>query len=294
MLLSRVPTSYHSSITRFFYLNRTKQWGSPFLGVITLPALLAYLQYFLPKLQKHTLRITTFQKYLASLKAFHTYNGLAWDLLNHPIVISFLKVEVHQIPQPQTKQGYCVTYSDLVKAASSTNLSNLDQVVTLTIAIVLFSSLGRVFEILHPASHPQMPYSCLQYDVSDYRIFLLRPKTTKTYSQFLFPIRLPSPINPQHWLIIYNSIRPSSSPNLWCSTSGERISSSWFLTSFKELASLPPSVTLDCTSFRSGGATYLSDKVPMDKIILLGRWDSNAYIRYMRQLPSTMFRLLSF
>ena len=48
---------------------------------------------------------------------------------------------------------------------------------------------------------------------------------------------------------------------------------------------------LDVSAFRAGGATYLLNHgYPIQTIQLMGRWDSDAFRRYIRTLPDVFLK----
>ena len=91
----------------------------------------------------------------------------------------------------------------------------------------------------------------------------------------------PLPIFKQY-LKSHNAIFPHL-PDLWLTQAGKIPTWSWFIT---KLCVLFPSDNVAGHSLRAGGATALAlAGTPLDRIQMIGRWSSQAFLIYLRQNP---------
>ncbi len=72
-------------------------------------------------------------------------------------------------------------------------------------------------------------------------------------------------------------------PNIWLTEAGKIPTRSWFIT---KLRTIFPADNVAGHSLRAGGATALAlAGTPLDRIQLIGRWSSEAFLIYLRQNP---------
>ena len=278
--LKGLSRKYIAVVTRFFRLAAKLNWPQAHLKEITTDALLQYLRYLTPSVWSKKLRIGSIKSYLSALKEYHLINGVNWKAHQQPLVVAAIKA-LNRIPTAPSTQGYAISLDDMLSASKNVVWSNWIDVITMTIANILFCSLGRTYELLHAPSHPPMLSKSLIFDHQNTRIFLERPKINANHSQFLTPLNIPR-LEPIAWIIRFLALKPKSA-NLWTHSDGSRFTSQQFNAHFKVLAKLHQNTILDPSSFRAGGTTLLvSSKQNLELIRILGRWNSNAFYRYIR------------
>lgn len=267
-------------------------------GPIPVPFLLAFAQQLYNRAKVRNITFATMKSYIGALRNVHIYNGWSTMAFSDARVLQFShfapKRSNHIIaPAVLPRTRHIVTIRDFQRAVQTVIQSGFQyaDVVILTASLVAFTTLARTYELLHAPTRPDT----LSWDrvsraaSSDFRIALLHPKVLRDYTQVLQPFRLNAPINPHQWLQKLSELRVSVT-NMWCLQDGTRIYTRDLLTKFAALANLNPN-QLDESSFRAGGATYLiSIGWSFDHLQLFGRWDSDAFKVYIRQLPDAFYR----
>ena len=240
------------------------------------------------------------EKYIGHLRQFHIVHGFSLIHFNHHTITQIMKFTLRRvIPRysPPPPHQTHVTLQNLFTAARATahDMSYTNVVVT-TIACLCFGGLFRTYELLHALEHPDvLPWSSctlVPEGRGAFRISLARPKRHgEEARQTVQPLALPSPANPQVWLLHLKSIRKFEN-HMFATESGARLTHATFIVHFARLAGLNPA-HLDVSSFRAGGASYLAEKgVSLEVIQFFGRWGSNAFKRYIRSNAGTFMPFL--
>jgi hypothetical protein len=277
-----------------FYRESQKQgWGAEFGNPIPLQSLIAYIDWQLQKCRNNTLSKDSFGHYIHSLSEYHRYNAWSLSVFSQKEIIQRTRFQLKNIPIYYNFQSRPIVNYETLRAAALNVLArgcHHDDVVVLTIAITAFSSLARTYELLHPPHYEPMQWSCLYRTPSGaFRIRLPHPKVHKGYLQELQPISLPFPLNPTYWLSLLATHANSHYP--WHLHNGQRLQTTDFLSLFSNLANIHPSKT-DVSAFRAGGATFfLNHGYSIPTIQLMGRWDSDAFRRYIRTLPDAFLNV---
>ena len=130
-------------------------------------------------------------------------------------------------------------------------------------------------------------FSDISVEASHYTILLKQSKTDKfSEGTPVFVAKTNSMFCPFNSMIRYLAVRPMSSPHdpLFRTIDGHPMTRAWFGTKLRELClscGLPPEVYTP-HSLRIGAATTAALFVPSSTIKSLGRWSSEAYVRYIR------------
>ncbi len=109
--------------------------------------------------------------------------------------------------------------------------------------------------------------------------------------QYLVPMRWKLFLNPQHWIRLL-IMATKDQEYIWTLCDGTLANSIWFRKKFTDAIKTPKLVG-EC-SFRAGGASFLlREGFPPEHIRVLGRWDSDAWTRYIRAHPQILQSVLS-
>ena len=261
----------------------------------SLDFLLSYTKSLLQRVARKEILHSTFRAYISHWKTYFKVYG--WNIK------TFERVELHNITHfglrqlpvnylRTKKNRFLITVPLLrrVCLAVQHNGFRHDDVVIISLALVAFFGLVRTYELLHSPTHPE-PMDWTQVSLTakyDFRITLSHPKINKSYTQYIQPIRQDGILNPHHWLTILQTFT-GTSKNMWHSSTNSRLYTADFLSSFARLANIPAE-SLDCSSFRAGGATFLLHSGYSHSFIkTFGRWDSESFVVYLRSLPDAFY-----
>lgn len=263
-------------------------------AVPSLVSLVKWARRLLEKVKQNKMQHATVLRYFQSLKNYFKYYGIDSQVFRHPSLIKLLDFALRRIPVRYThKYRYTIYPEDLERAAKEAlTTGNPTDVMTVTFAIVAFTSLARTHELVHAPRHQPLTWANVhQTRNQKYRFLLQQPKTHKGYNQYLEPFNLHHPINPHQWIERLKKITGGSGIIFNLLLNSARPTTRSMLNNFGRLAQVNPKL-LDSSSFRAGGATYLLQKGCSDaQIMRFGRWDSKAYTRYLRTLDDAFCNL---
>lgn len=281
-----------------FIISLHKKYPEITLGLEpSLEFLTKYASSLLQQVRLNTIKHSTFKKYFSYLNIYFIHNNWSNEVFRSNALRSITTYSLRSIPinyLPAKNPRLLITLKTLETACQSTISSKYkhDDVVITTCALVCFFGLARTYELLHPLKYNDtMNWTHVsETPMGDHRITLTHPKITKYYTQYIQPIRHDGILNPQLWLTILNTLTSNKS-DMWQLSSGSRLSTNSFLSSFAQLAKINPT-SLDCSAFRAGGATYLLHSGYSHTFIkTFGRWNSDSFIVYLRTLPDAFYHI---
>jgi hypothetical protein len=190
-----------------------------------------------------------------------------------------------------TREDLLVVYNNLVSSPSHDDRLFLSQLLS------GFDALLRLGELVWPDKIALRSYrklsmrTSVQWHPDAYSFSLQKTKTDRIFEGNRVVVRnhaAPDPFGP---FVAYLKSRDSLFPNraeLWLRENGCVPTRTWFL---HRLRSYFPHDTAG-QSIRAGGATDLASRgFPPDAIMLIGRWLSNDWRKYVRRHPALMHAL---
>jgi hypothetical protein len=261
----------------------------------SLAFLLSYAHSLLQRVANREILHSTFRAYMSHLRTYFKIHG--WNMQTFDRVelqnITYFRLRRIPVNYLRTKSSRHLITVSLLRTVCLTTQKNgfrHDDVVITTLALVAFFGLVRTYELLHSPTHPEtMDWSQVSLTAqSDFRITLSHPKINKSYTQYIQPIRQDGILNPHHWLTNLQTFT-GGSKDMWHSSTNSRLYTTDFLSSFARLANIQAN-SLDCSSFRAGGATFLLHSGYSHSFIkTFGRWDSESFVVYLRSLPDAFY-----
>jgi hypothetical protein len=283
--IENVSNRYQSTVKNFFRLSERKKWNARAGFAIDVDSLCKFASHY-----EGRVTINTFASYISALKAYHISNNVQWNIPSTLVYRNYIKAIKFKLSEI-TNQDYSVTLEDLHKFLKTLNNREHNDLVAGCIATCLFFGITRCSEIFPPKDASTTCSQVLHFDGSNYCIRLLNPKIKKSYHQYLVPMRWKIFVNPQYWLRLLIA-SPCKFDFLWTLDSGKMATSLWFRTLFSQSTNTPKLVG-EC-SFRAGGTSFLlKEGIPPEHIRVLGRWDSDAWTRYIRSHPQILQSVLS-
>jgi hypothetical protein len=160
-----------------------------------------------------------------------------------------------------------------------------------------FNALLRLGELVWPDTIAHRSYrklsmrTSVQWHAHAYSFWLPKSKTDRIFEGNRILVRSHTTPDPHPPFISYLKSRDALFPNraeLWLHENGHVPTRAWFL---RRLRSYFPHDTAG-QSIRAGGATDLASRgFPPDSIMLIGRWLSDDWRKYVRRHPALMYAL---
>jgi hypothetical protein len=240
----------------------------------------------------------TLAEYLSTLCAIHVDNGIDWKDIRYDFrIIRQVKLINRNPANPPhiTKQDYSISHKQMIRFCSSLDTQNHNHVVAGAIATSLFWGLGRVPELIHSHIHSRLSLPSIIPHITEdggrlFKIFLERPKVWKPYSQYITPVLSNDNSAAAYWLTLLNILSPNNYTSPWQLNNVTHADSAWLYRLFS--AAVPESTgLLGPCSFRAGGFSHmLSIGYDFRLLASLGRWDSDAVERYLRNHPDVIVK----
>jgi hypothetical protein len=247
-----------------------------------MPITFELLESFYHRLKKKV-NAGTWNTYVSKLKLYHTLHNLQWTIPNTVKYKRLIKTnrKYTKLSLP-TNQDHEITLNELTKFITQLNIQDHDHLIFGSLATILFFGLGRVSDLLFYHEERQgMNLSSIQVNGGDYIFLVEHPKIFKTYTQYLTPIRANGKLLYRRWISLLLHSTHLNKRRPWTTRDGIQVSSRSFRKVFTDLVGCP---MIGESSFRAGGATHLAQKgMPIDFIKILGRWDTDAFMRYIRR-----------
>jgi hypothetical protein len=157
----------------------------------------------------------------------------------------------------------------------------------------LFWGLGRVPELIHAREHWRMSIGSIHKSpLGLWQILIERPKVLKDSPQILTPLESDKQTRANTWITILMCDIPKGFTSPWQISKTLHATTDWFYSNIRkhlgrDLENLGPS------SFRAGGLTHMASMgLSLDHLQILGRWDSPAWKRYLRNHPWVLSEIL--
>jgi hypothetical protein len=290
-----LPKNYSEVVKAATRLAVDRNWHLEDSGEFTLEATLAYIEHMQNKARSGKVKVATIKSYLSAIEYGHLHNGIKWKARTHHKVrfaIRQLKKD-KKIPQQIPTQDYEFKFCDLEELCSRLDSSKREDVIVGALATCLFWALGRVPELLHAEEHDRLKIGAFHKSpIGLWQILLERPKVIKDTVQILTPVESDKQTRANTWITILLFDIPKGYSSPWQLSKRSHASSKWFFGEIqrhlgRSIRGLGPS------SFRAGGLTYLASRgLSLDHLQLLGRWDSSAWKRYLRNHPWVLSEIL--
>lgn len=290
-----IKAKYAKVISTVFSANQTHGWDHP-SQVITPKFYVGWLGWMANRLRTGEIRRSTINTYNTAIKKFVLASTNDWAALVAGPEYRRIwdAITTHTSLEP-SRQDYPITRQDLATICSKLPALDSTAVACATIATFLFHSLGRVSELLHSPEAPPLTSQSLHAIKegnglrTTYKFLLQRPKIRTGEDQWLDPIESNycSPSTDPHSLLFhYLDLRKRKGEDdltknsvMWITSEGTPLTAKMF----KKYILKVTGHTIGECSFRAGGATMLAAlRVPFEDIRRLGRWQSDAFERYIR------------
>lgn len=295
-------STYAAIINRYEKLAIENEWknGNKTIWPISRENLTRFITYLYPRVTPSTIT-----SYLCALKYHHNMYHMEWNCIRYdPLIKQLLKtIEDNHTFKP-TQQKEHITRDQLRDIKGKLCLENPDDLVFWSVALVAFYGLARLGELL-PKSHQDImkvpTIQALKFEKAHTGTFaIIQLPRTKNHKVTERPTLIINPTNddlcPIHVLKKYailrtNSIHASGSKILFTRANGNMATKGWFINILK---SLLPNANVAGHSFRAGGTTELVIRgVHLPLVQRIGRWSSDAFLKYIRTHPATIAAILT-
>jgi hypothetical protein len=293
--LNELSRNYRAVVKSAIKLATSRNWYLETTGEFPVNTTLAYLEHLHTKARQGKVKVSSILSYMSALENAHLQSGIKWRARTD-YQVKFKMKEIKKdrsIPQRFIQQDYEFTFKDLTLFCKSLDVSRLEDVVAGALASTLFWSMGRVYEVLHTAEAPRLSIRTVhQSPLGLWQILLERPKVMKETIQILTPVESDGITRANTWLTILMEEQKGRHKSPWQLNMQKHADTDWFYNKLrtnmgKSMEGLGPS------SFRAGGLTHMASVgVPLDQLQLLGRWESDAWKRYLRNHPWVISRIM--
>jgi hypothetical protein len=293
--ISKLSRNYRAVVMAAVKRAENMSWPLEASGEFTVSATLSYLEFLREKARNGLLLVSTINSYMSALEAAHLLTNIKWKARKDFRVKFALKSirKDKQIPQKVPLQNYEFTFKDLEMLCRGLDPSRHDDVITGALATCLFWAMGRVPELIHAKEHRRLNSRTVHRSpLGLWQILLERPKVLKDQVQILTPVESDGVTRANTWITLLIDSKPLSYSSPW--QRGDRLhaDTAWFYAKLRKILK-KPLLDLGPSSFRAGGLTHLASRgIPLDHLQLLGRWESDAWKRYLRNHPWVLSQII--
>jgi hypothetical protein len=290
-----ISRNYKAVVKAAIKLADSRNWPLKDTGECTIEATIKYLDFLHEKAKAGRIKVSSIKSYISALDAAHLNSNIKWKARSDFRVkfkIKRISKDKH-IPQQFTKQNYEFTFEDLKELCEMLDPSIYEDIVIGALATCLFWSLGRVHELIHAEEHPRLTRRTIHKSpLGLWQILLERPKVITENVQILNPVESNGKTRANTWVSILMEEIPNGYISPWQLGTNRHADTNWFYRKIesklgRRLKEIGPS------SFRAGGLTHMASMgVPLDHLQLLGRWESDAWKRYLRNHPWVVARII--
>ena len=262
---------------------------TPFLGLESLPASINQIMYFIGYLNLLKLSPSTITSYTSALGYAHRAKGWT-DPTKNPVVQKMLAAANKLKSQADARLPITlVILVDLVKSLDHTVSNLYHRILFQAMYTIAFFGLMRVGEITKTISGI-VPLQLKNLKIYTTHITLtishFKHNTTMKPFTLVLPRQSLAAVCPVTVMVQYLKVRGPQEGPLFCFPDGGAIPRNFFIKHLKNCFSF---CGLDVTlykshSFRIGGASFYASLGLSDaQIRTLGRWNSDAFLKYIRE-----------